>query len=411
MKIQEYINGKNKYNIDSTYQRPNNVWSMADKQCLIDTILRGEPMPLFFLNYISSEEAYYIVDGQQRLNCIRDFYDNKIKLSSKFSDKELEGCTFNGANALPEKYKNLFLRYQLQCHIMENYDDEKVRLIFSRLQRGKPLNLGEKLNAMPGKIVNVMRSLAEHKFFTTSIGVVKQRYGIYPDVARIMYYSVYGVKDAGTEQIVQFFDTYKDLDFDSREYKKIVKCLNYLANCFPDENYYYLSKHAWVLAVYMFVDRLMLEYSVINEEQDIQSFIKAFHIKIYNEDLRRSNPDYQNFYDNIRSGWSEKNMLLRKNTLIKYFLKEHPLSEMDSKRQITDSEKLAVFSKCQVCNNCGKEFKDYKEPEYHHVTRHVDGGKTQVDNIIPLCSKCHKDLHANDYTLPKVDNNDYEEIE
>ena len=79
MKVQDYINDRDKYKVDETYQRPNNAWSNDDKQCLIDTILKEEPLPLFFLNYKSDENIFYIVDGQQRLSCIADFYDNKIK--------------------------------------------------------------------------------------------------------------------------------------------------------------------------------------------------------------------------------------------------------------------------------------------------------------------------------------------
>ena len=62
-----------------------------------------------------------------------------------------------------------FLEYNLQFHIMKDYDDERVRMIFSRLQRGKPLNLGERLNAKPGKIVETMRNLASHNFISKSI--------------------------------------------------------------------------------------------------------------------------------------------------------------------------------------------------------------------------------------------------
>ncbi len=34
--IQKYINDRNKYNVDYNYQRPNDAWSMDDKQCLVD---------------------------------------------------------------------------------------------------------------------------------------------------------------------------------------------------------------------------------------------------------------------------------------------------------------------------------------------------------------------------------------
>ena len=72
MKIQDFINKRNKYKIDYTYQRPNKVWSNQDNQCLIDTILRGEPLPLFFLNQKmeNGNIVFYIVDGQQRLTTL-----------------------------------------------------------------------------------------------------------------------------------------------------------------------------------------------------------------------------------------------------------------------------------------------------------------------------------------------------
>ena len=125
MTIQQFINNRNKYKVDFTYQRPDNAWSKEDKQCLIDTILKGEPLPIFFMNYNSDEKIFYIVDGQQRLSCISQFYDNELKLSEKFSGKSRDGKTFNGNNALEDDDKNAFLNYNINFHVMEDYDDER----------------------------------------------------------------------------------------------------------------------------------------------------------------------------------------------------------------------------------------------------------------------------------------------
>jgi hypothetical protein len=211
-KVQQYINDRNKYKVDRTYQRPAGVWSNEDNQCFIDSLLRGEPIPIFFVNHVSSKNLFYIVDGQQRLDCICNFHDNKIKLSRKFSDEGDHGKTFNGDNPLDEVQKERFLNYKLTFHILEDYDDERVRVIFSRLQRGKPLQIGERLNAKPSDIVLCMRSLSARPFFAKSTRVAKNRYGVYPDAARILFYEKYKAKQCGTNELFGFFDDNRTLN-------------------------------------------------------------------------------------------------------------------------------------------------------------------------------------------------------
>lgn len=411
MNIQKYINNSNKYKIDYTYQRPNDAWSMEDKQCLIDTILRGEPIPIFFINY-KSDGYYYIVDGQQRLECIKQFYENKIKLSEKFSGKIKAGQTFNKDKCLNDDDKDNFLLYDLNFHILEDYDDERVRLIFSRLQRGKPLSLGERLNAKPGTIVEIMRDLANHNFIQKSTGVAKNRYGVYPDTARILFYEKFGAKQCGSNELYAFFDDYKDLDKYSKEYKNVKSTLNFLERCFPSNpgNYQYLEKHAWVLAVYTMVRELRLNYSLTDKEKAIQEFIIDFHSKVYSEDFRGSKANYRRFYENVRGGWSEKIIALRRDILIKEFLSRHSLDELDDKRQITDEEKISIFAIKRNCEQCNLEFKDFRDAEYHHIERYIDGGKSKVDNIMILCSNCHDKIHGkSEIDLPSED--EIEEIE
>jgi hypothetical protein len=394
--IQSIVNNRHKYKVDSTYQRPDNAWSNEDNQCLIDTILRGEPMPGFFLNYKSTEGVFYIVDGQQRISAILKFYDNRLKLNKKFSDDENHGKTFNGENPISDEQRIRFLGYTLSFWIMEDYNDERVRLIFSRLQRGKPLQVGERLNAKPGTIVERMREIAQHPFISKSIGVYKGRYGVYPDAARVLFYEKYGIKQCGANELYKFFDDAKNTPNDDKGYKNAISVLNLLAKCFPPEpgNYMYLEKHAWVIAIYGMIRELKLGYSLSGKEDMLRKFIKDFHGKVYLEDFRNSNINYQRFYDNIRGGWSEKIVALRKNILVQEFFKKYKLEEFDDNRQISGEEKIAAFANHSTCEKCGESFKDYKEAEYHHRTRFMDGGKSQLNNIMVVCQKCHKELHG-----------------
>ena len=151
-------------------------------------------------------------------------------------------------------------------------------------------------------------------------------------------------------------------------------------------------------------------FAIINKEDLVNKFVKSFHAKVYSEDFRTSNVNYQRFYDNIRGGWSEKIIMLRRDILIQEFLSKNPIEQLDDKRQITDEEKLAIFSKTPYCELCKIEFKDYKEAEYHHKVRFTDGGKTEVENIMILCSKCHREIHGKQQ-IDLPNENDFEEIE
>lgn len=392
--IQEFINNRHKYKVDFTYQRPAGAWSMQDNQCLIDSILKGEPIPIFFLNEKTGEGTFYIVDGQQRLHAIRLFYDNKLRLNKKFSREENHGKTFNRDNPLSDEQRETFLNYTLDFHYLEDYDDERIRLIFSRLQRGKQLTVGERLNAKPGNIVLSMREIAKHPFMSKSIGISKERYGAFPDAARILFYERYGQKDCGTPAILSFFEENSSLSDDSKEYKNALKILNFLRTCFPEEDYQFLSKHAWVFSVYTMIRELSLSYSLVGKEEIIRKFVESFHNKVYTEDRRRSNPTYQRFYDNVRGGWSEKIIALRRHLLIREFLDKYKLEELDERRQVSDEEKIAAFEKHNTCERCNRSFKDYKEAEYHHKIRHVDGGKSELGNIMVLCKECHDRTHG-----------------
>ena len=88
--------------------------------------------------------------------------------------------------------------------------------------------------------------------------------------------------------------------------------------------------------------------------------------------------------------------------------------ELDLKRQISNEEKLNVFSKlpdqlCELCRNV--KFKNYKEAEYHHIDRYIDGGKTKKDNIMAICKECHKRLHGKAVIIVPNENEIEEENE
>jgi uncharacterized protein with ParB-like and HNH nuclease domain len=57
------------------------VWGRPKKQRLIDTILSGWKLPKFyFLKTSDQPEEFEVVDGQQRLQAIFEFFNNELPL-------------------------------------------------------------------------------------------------------------------------------------------------------------------------------------------------------------------------------------------------------------------------------------------------------------------------------------------
>lgn len=55
-------------------------------------------------------------------------------------------------------------------------------------------------------------------------------------------------------------------------------------------------------------------------------------------------------------------------------------------RSVQREGKIRDLYTCQIC---GSHYK----PEGHHIIQYQFGGAADVDNIITLCQKCHKEVH------------------
>lgn len=109
------------------------VWSEPARSYLIDTIVRGLPMHKIFLRRTINPETtrmvYEVVDGQQRLNAVLDFYHGTLVLS-QHDYPELGGVTFQG---LPDPVRRAFLQYEVSTEVMEDALDAEVWAMFERL--------------------------------------------------------------------------------------------------------------------------------------------------------------------------------------------------------------------------------------------------------------------------------------
>ncbi len=114
------------------YQR-NSVWNEKAKSYLIDTIIRGLPIPPIFMRQkidVKSKKTYReIIDGQQRLRAITEYVGNKFPISK--THNEMYGGKFY--DDLDEEIKEQILEYDLFVEVISEKEDPVIYDMFARL--------------------------------------------------------------------------------------------------------------------------------------------------------------------------------------------------------------------------------------------------------------------------------------
>lgn len=122
------------------------VWTRAAKSFLIDTILRGKPMPKVLLtqDLIGKKNVRTVVDGQQRIRTILEFVaGNFTVLSAHNADHA--GQKFED---LDEEVQGSILQYEVGVDLLYNLSLADMLDIFARINTySVTLNTQEKLNA------------------------------------------------------------------------------------------------------------------------------------------------------------------------------------------------------------------------------------------------------------------------
>lgn len=374
------------FEVNREYQREAGVWSSEDKKHLIDTILKNLDIPKMYLRRIG-EKKYEIVDGQQRIQTIWDFKDNKFALDGEISGTDLDGLRYRD---LPEHLVEQFDTFQLTCVVLEGYDDEKTRMLFSKLQRGRPLNPGEKLNAFPGSIVPVMRTLGRHSFFHKVIFPLK-RYKAYLIAAKLMLLEFEGICDISPWNIYDFFRGNRDMKSGSTVATNVNTVLNYLDRAFPSETPE-LSGEVWVINLHLLVSDLMNKYVTKNREQDLHNFYIDFWNQIENVGRTgKGSPEEIRFADANSSGTTSKQNITTRFEIMKrqFLCKYMDLELLDPKRLFDHFEKTVIYRRDKgICQLCGKEV-SWEEYQADHIRAYITGGPTTIDNGQVLCASCN----------------------
>jgi hypothetical protein len=136
--VLDFIKNKKWINLRPEYQR-RQVWDKKKRSLFMESLLMNIPIPPVFL-FENEYSRYEVMDGQQRLSTIADYYENGFRLTGLEEWNELNGKSYSEC---PPKIQRGLDRRRISAVIVpaENLALEKGlfdirRTVFQRLNTG-----------------------------------------------------------------------------------------------------------------------------------------------------------------------------------------------------------------------------------------------------------------------------------
>jgi len=416
------------------------VWSKKKKQSLMDSLFRRYYIPKLVVREVRLSETQTvneIIDGQQRITTVQEFFDNKYPLPKSLADldKKLPGLFYKDLDVDIRMFIDRSLKYQADIiKDIDKPDDVNHQIIateiFWRLQQGESLNYMEVAHAQLSSLsrnfivkysddqtfnykdYKPVDNNPDKKAFFSLLNVDNIRMKHLQFMARfIMIERGGGYADLSDRKIEEFINNTKQDDgignysFENEaEAQATLKTLNVFYEIFKDDpmldaisGIKELSVEYFIISVYLLIRHLHKYYVIdANTKLNIREFIYNFHTrwKTYDES---TDTDLLTFSNRRQQG--EKDLETRDIILRQVFFQylqdnNKELIEKDKKRAFTELERIIIYRKGKgFCQQCLREEKPENEAKVgwsdyqaDHVIPHAKGGKTVLENAELLCS-------------------------
>lgn len=169
--VLDFVNQKRWLNLRPEYQR-RQLWDDAKRSLFIESLLLNVPIPPVFL-YEYDLSRYEVMDGQQRLNSILDFYENRFPLKKLERWQELNGFRYS---ELPESLRRGLDRRRISATVLlvessaqqQPSQNDVRKLVFERLNTGgQHLNPQELRNCLyAGRVNALLIKISQTPLFT-----------------------------------------------------------------------------------------------------------------------------------------------------------------------------------------------------------------------------------------------------
>ena len=413
---------RSRLNLNPPYQRPGDVWSLAKKQLLIDSILREYDMPKFYHRRVEGQEPFEfeVVDGQQRTRAIFEFRDGGFALGETSADipglGDLSGKSYED---LPPEAHDRFGEYIISVSELEECTEEEVRELFLRLQEGASLTPAEKRNAKISGMRDFIASLTgtdggKPNSVFLEIRPDNVRYSWDDWAAHTMLWAVNdGPCDMSAKSLMKMYESERGFAPEGAVAKRFLKTYSTMVKV--------LQVHSGEMNVkWGFVDLfaclwiLSAEYAIRNRLKDISDAYFSFErsrgyaaqdglAKL----LEKPDPASRALYDYAeafqREGNKKKNIQIRSEILLAHLLNIVSPEPKDPRRSFSDVERRILWTQAgRKCELCGASL-EFSDSRADHIVLHADGGLTTLVNGRCLCGTCNSGADGQVTTAERIE--------
>lgn len=436
--IEDFHRYKDDFVTRPPYQRKS-VWSKKKKQSLLDSLFRRYYIPNIVIREVRLSDNHTvneIIDGQQRINTVQDFFANKYSLPKSLEDvnSELSGAYYKDLDTDVRRFIDRSLKFK--ADVIKDIDEPEdvdhqiiATEIFWRLQQGESLNYMEVAHAQLSSLSRnfivkysddqtfdyenyepIDSNSDKHPFFSL-LNVDNNRMKHLQFMARFLLIEEGGgYADLSDKKIQEYIDDHKeengigDYSFENKLVaSEVIKNLNSFHKIFQDDpsvdensGIREFRIEYFIISVYLLVRHLRKYYVIDDDMQEvIREFIYSFHQRWRSYDESEDN-DMLTFSNRRQQG--ENDLEVRDRIMRQIFFdylneNEIQIIEKDEKRAFSELERIMIYRKgkglCQQCLREGKPEKEAKvswsEFQADHVIPHSKGGKTVIENGELLC--------------------------
>lgn len=419
-------NDEGKLNLNPGFQR-SSVWVKRDRQLLIDTILRGMPLPNLFLweHKEGNKIVFDVIDGKQRIESLLEFTKNREPLSLKFDPEgdadwecqDLYEWSWKELKQYEPKIMARFLGYEFPVVLVKGSLPD-IEQVFIRINStGKKLTPQEIRHAKWYKNSDLLltaESIAKTKKYERyfrEMGILSKgqitRMKAIELITELML-SIEKEDVLDRKKALDSIMSNRDINKNTvaRLGREVKSILDLIKSIFPDLHTGRFSKSSDFYAVFFAVWKMKKDGYVLNDKKvaalafEVLSQL-GLELSEYRQSFSKGKPKRlhspaREYHETVLQGTDSARNRRERVRIIESILRPI-LNQKDAKRLFSPEQKQILWhsSKDKCCSNpkCRKVL-TWKDVRMDHIQAHTSGGRTNLQNAQILCVTCNSSKGA-----------------